>query len=319
MRHDETVPASVDLRVTLAAGRKRDALELANPVMAASGTFGVDGGASRFGDGRRLGAWVTPGVTRAAHRGRGPRLADAVGGVLCATPYPSVAARWLLRRIAAPRADQTPVIVNLPVLDLDEAAGLALRFEDEGNVAAVELDLLACGEPAAAARAVRLVVDRCSLPLIAKLSPAGGDVVAGARAVVEAGADAVCVAGTFPALAVDVYGRHARLGSEAVLAGPAVKPLTLRLLYDVVGAVSAPVIASGGVATWRDAVEFLLAGATAVQVGTASFADPGVGFDIVDGLAAFMRETGESDVTALSGAGRATPMARNRPRRGTVL
>jgi dihydroorotate dehydrogenase (NAD+) catalytic subunit len=306
MHHDEPSGA-VDLRVTLAHGRKRDALDLVNPVMTASGTFGTSGEASRFAHGRRLGAWVTPGVARVARRPRGERLLEATAGVLCATPYPTVAARWLLRQFASPRDRHTPVIVNLPVSDIDEAAELAVRFEEDGAAVAVELNLMDGGGPVAAARVVRAVLDRCSLPLIAKVSPAGGDVVAAARAVVAAGADAVCVAGTFPAMALDLRHRRARAGHAAVLAGPAVKPLTLRLVTDVTAAVPAPVIASGGVASWRDAVEFLLAGATAVQVGTASFADPGTAFDVVDGLAAFLRDTGERDVRSLIGAGRAVP------------
>jgi dihydroorotate dehydrogenase (NAD+) catalytic subunit len=319
MEQGEASVADVDLRVALAHGRKRDALVLANPVMTASGTLGADGGGIRFGNGRRLGAWVTPGVSRVARRPYHPSLLEAPAGVVCATPYPTVSSRWLLPKLAEGHARETPVIVNLPAFDIDETAALAMRFEEDGTVAAVELDLSACDDLDAIAQTVGAVFDSCTLPLIAKLSPAGGDVVAGARAAVAAGADAVCVAGTFPALTVDLSGRRARLGARPVLAGAATKPMTLRLVYDVAGAVPVPVIASGGVVTWHDAVQYLQAGATAVQVGTASFANPAAAFDTIDGLTVFLRDAGEGNVRALIGAGRSAAMARSVPLRAAMV
>lgn len=320
-RSDGSDAASIDLRVTLAAGRKRDALALANPVIAAAGAFGVGRELPRTPVGRSLGAVVTPAVAATARRRAGPLLAEASAGLLCAVPYPTLSLSRFLRDLASRRHDgHPPLLVNLPAVDLDECLAVAHRLDETAGVAGIELDLSAARDRDTVERVVDAVRAVSSLPLVAKLTPACGDIVAAALGAARAGADAIGVAGTVPALAVDIRARRLRFGgAEAVLTGPAVKPLTLRLVYDVAGTVPLPIVASGGVATWADAVEFLMAGATAVEVGVIAFADPTAPFAVLDGLAAFLRETGERDVRALIGAGRASPMARGRRRRPTML
>jgi dihydroorotate dehydrogenase (NAD+) catalytic subunit len=139
-----------------------------------------------------------------------------------------------------------------------------------------------------------------------KLTPDAADVVAVARAVVDAGADALTLINTFPAMAIDVEARRPALGWGAGgLSGPALKPIAVKMVYDVAGAVDVPIIGCGGIMCGHDAVEYLMAGASAVQVGTATFRNPRAPLDVLEGLEAFMREHDVDDVRELVGAARA--------------
>jgi dihydroorotate dehydrogenase (NAD+) catalytic subunit len=144
-----------------------------------------------------------------------------------------------------------------------------------------------------------------TLPVIVKLTPNVGDVTAIARAVVEAGASALCVVNTLQAMSIDARARRPRIARIfAGLSGPAMKPVALRMVWQVAGAVDVPIIGCGGISTGLDAVEFLMAGATAVQVGTATFRDPNAPLDVLSGVESFMRAEGVGDVHELIGAAR---------------
>jgi len=160
-------------------------------------------------------------------------------------------------------------------------------------------------DPAVAAEVVRLVRARSSKRLVVKLSPNAPDLVAVARACVGAGADALSLVNTFKAMAIDVErGRPVFENLSAGLSGPAIRPLALRMVWDVVEAVTVPVIGIGGIATARDALEFLMAGAVAVQVGTATFADPNSLHDIIAGIRDFLAARGHSSVKEIIGLAR---------------
>ena len=160
-------------------------------------------------------------------------------------------------------------------------------------------------DPACAAEVTAAVRRRTSLPVIVKLTPSAADISRVAAAVVEAGADAVSLVNSFKAMAIDVAGRRPAIGSvTGGLSGPAIKPLALALVYEVAGAVGVPVIGCGGIATATDALEFIMAGATAVQVGSATFANPRASLDVLEGIERFMEKEGIKDLREIIGAAR---------------
>ena len=309
----------MNLRITLAAGRKGDALELANPVMAASGTFGTGVELQRIVDVQRLGAIVTPGVTRLRRGGGiGPRLVEAPAGVLSVMPYPSVGLRSVLREHAPVwQGWRTPVIVNLPGDDADECVELAARLGDLPGVSGLELNLGWIGVTPAAAphdtssvrRLVTALLGTTALPLVVKLPTDAASIAMLAVAVEDAGADAVCVGGPLPAMAVGNRALRPVIRGVAALSGPAIRPLVMRLVYEVAAAVRVPVVASGGITTGEDAIAYLLAGASAVQVGSATFANPRATLDVLDGIVSFMQREAERDIGNMIGAARGRPPA----------
>jgi len=157
--------------------------------------------------------------------------------------------------------------------------------------------------PRAAAAVTAAVRRRTTLPVIVKLTPNASDIVAVARAVVDAGADALTLINTFPAIAIDIEARRPALGwGSGGLSGPALKPIAIRMVYLVAAAVDVPIIGCGGVMTGEDAVEYLMAGASAVQVGTATFRNPRAPLDVLEGLEAWLRDHAVEDVRDLIGA-----------------
>jgi dihydroorotate dehydrogenase (NAD+) catalytic subunit len=313
------------LAVTLAPGRKGDPLELSNPVLAAAGTFGIGTELQRIVEPSRLGAVITPGIARST---RSPRdrhgapcrviVAETPAGLLVAPQYPTVGYRVALRDLAPLLATRdATVIANLPAYDADECEEVSAVLAEDSTVAAIELDTPAIwdgtGESSAVVAAVRGIVQRVRQvwhgPLIVKLAYADA-AAARAAAAREGGADVISLGGGFPG--VVVRRREAGAGWRRVagrLVGPATRPLALGLIGSVVEAVDVPVIASGGITTGSDAVEFLLAGATAVQVGSATFASPRAAADVVDGIAAYLAQNGETDVRRIIGAAPELPRA----------
>ena len=161
-------------------------------------------------------------------------------------------------------------------------------------------------DPKQAAAVTAAVVRATTLPVIVKLTPNVTDIVAVARAVVDAGADALCVINTLQAMAIDIRARRPVLSTVfGGLSGPAIKPVALRAVYQVAGAVDVPIVGCGGISRGEDAIEFIMAGATAVEVGTATFANPRAPLDVLDGIERFMADAGVSDVRELVGAARA--------------
>lgn len=304
----------MNLQVDLAPNGKRS-LILQNPVMAASGTFSNGLEFARLIEIERLGAIVSKGTTLEPRRGNPQtRTAETPAGMLNSIGFQNIGVRALVDDVAPVWAGwDVPVVVNILGETTREYADLAAMLDDVPGVAAVELNVscpnLDVGgmefgvDPALASDVVQAAVGATSLPVIVKLTPNVTDIVSIARAVERAGADALCVANALLGMAIDARKRRPILNrSVGGLTGPAVKPIILRMVYQVAAAVEIPVIASGGVTSGLDAVEYLLAGATAIQVGTATFRNPRAPLEVLDGIEAFMREEGIDDVRELISA-----------------
>lgn len=262
-------------------------LALRNPVLSASGTFGYGPEIERFFNPGLLGAIVGKSITLLPREGnRPPRMAETAGGMInsIGLQNPGID-RFLAETFPVMRRYGAPVIVNVAGATADEFVALARRLDEVPGVAALELNL-SCpnvregglsfsAAPAPCEDVVRLVRAATRLPLVAKLSPNVTDIAAIARAAEAGGADAVSCVNTFVAMAVDWRRRQAVISTRTGgLSGPAVKPIALRMVHDVYRAVRIPVIGIGGIRDAEDVLEFLAAGARAVQVGTATFADP---------------------------------------------
>ena len=305
---DPVIPTAPDLRVDLGP------LSLANPVMTASGTFGYGAEFSALVDLRRLGAIVVKGISLAPRPGNPPpRIVETACGMLNAIGLENVGLkRFVSDKMPWLRTLRSPVIVNILGDSVEEYAELAGALSAVPGISGLEVNIscpnvkkggVAFGTvPDMAAAVTRAVRAASDLPLIVKLSPNVTDIVAMARAVADNGADAISLINTLIGMAIDVRTRRPRLANViGGLSGPAVKPVALRMVWQVASAVRIPVIGIGGIGTAEDAIEFLLAGASAVQVGTANFYNPAAPMDILDGLAAWLREQGETSVRAVIG------------------
>ncbi|MBC7093873.1 dihydroorotate dehydrogenase [Candidatus Bipolaricaulota bacterium] len=278
---------------------------LGNPVVAASGCFGFGAEYGEVYDISRLGAICTKGLTLRPRAGNPPpRLWETRCGLLNSIGLDNPGVEAFLRE-ELPRLKRTGAVVIANVWGASpEEYEQVVQALASSPVDAIELNL-SCpnvpgnGIPGRDAAATAEVVGRARAvargkPLWAKLPPeAPAGLVAVAQAAQEAGADAVCAANSFPALAVDIRtGRPVFANVVAGLSGPAIKPLALRIVYELSREVDIPVVGIGGITTWEDAVEFIMAGAHAIQIGTANFLDPYAGPRIVDGLRAFMEARG---------------------------
>ncbi|MDR1827552.1 MAG: dihydroorotate dehydrogenase [Methylobacteriaceae bacterium] len=287
-------------------------ITLANPVMPASGTF--EEGLARVFDLNRLGALVTKTVTAEIRKGNPvPRAAESANGLLNAIGIPSKGIPYYLEHtLPFYRQFTPPVITSISAPTVDGFAEIARAMSVPG-VSVLELNIScpnieeggrAFGLTARGAeRVVKTVKAVTKLPVWAKLTPNSHEVPEVALAALEAGAEAVVVANTVLALAIDAETFTPVLGNVlGGLSGPAIKPVNLRHVYQTANRVQIPVIGCGGISNAVDAVEYMLAGATAVQVGTASFIQPNAMPDIIDGLAAFCRRKGIGRVAGLTGA-----------------
>ncbi len=276
------VPVAIDLSVDIGA------LRLRNPVLAASGTFGYGIEFAHVVDLNRLGGFVVKGLSREPMNGApAPRLCETASGMLNAVGLQNVGVRAFVReKLPLLRKYDTAVVANVFGYSIDDYVEVIRVLEDAEGLAAYELNI-SCpnvkrggmqfgNDPAMAAEvtsAARKVAVR--RPLWVKLSPLVTDIGAIGREVEGAGADALTVANTYPAMSVDYRTRRSRLGNlTGGLSGPAIKPITLRLVLETRKAVRIPVIGLGGVQTAEDVLEYLVVGACAVQVGSVSFADP---------------------------------------------
>ncbi len=195
---------------------------------------------------------------------------------------------------------KVPIIANIAGESVQDYAELARRLDGVDGVSAIEVNIscpnvesgLDFGvDPRAASELTNAVRLQTELPLIVKLTPNVADIVAMARAVVDAGADGLTLINTYPAMSIDTSARKPALGwGSGGLSGPALKPIAIKLVYDVASAVDVPIVGCGGIVTADDAIEFLMAGASAVQVGTATFANPRATLDVLDGIRGFMAE-----------------------------
>jgi dihydroorotate dehydrogenase (NAD+) catalytic subunit len=281
--------------------------------MSASGTFAYGVEYGPFFDIHRLGAMVCKGTTLEPREGNPqPRTIETVGGMLNSIGLQNMGVERLVADMAPIWAKwRLPVLVNIAGERVEDYAKLARRLDGVPGVAGIEVNI-SCPNvsrgsmefgtsPSATEEVLRAVRGATSLPVVAKLSPNITDITETARAAEAGGADAISLINTLAAMDIDAVTGRAFTGG---LSGPAVKPVALRMVYRVVGAVQVPIIGCGGIATGRDAAEFLMAGATAVQVGTANLANPKACLDVLEGLLAFMEESGMEDVSQLIGAAR---------------
>ena len=308
----------MNLSLELAPGRKLG-LPLANPVMTASGTFANGLEYQKVFDIQRLGAIVSKAVTLRPRRGNvQPRIAETAAGMINSIGLQNIGLAAILRDVAPVWATwRVPVVVNIAGETVADYAELARRLDGVPGVSGIEVNIscpnvedgLEFGtDPRAAAEVTNAVRRRTTLPVIVKLTPNTSDIVAVARAVVDAGADALTLINTFPAMAIDIESHRPALGwGSGGLSGPALKPIAVRMVYLVAAAVDVPIIGCGGVTTGEDAVEYLMAGASAVQVGTATFRNPRAPLDVLEGLEAWLRDHAVEDVRDLIGAAQREP------------
>ena len=293
-------------------------LKLKNPVMTASGTFGYGKEYHEYFDIARLGAVVVKGIRmEPSHGNPTPRIAETAGGMLNAIGLQGPGVEKFLHGadyMPFLRSTGATVIVNIWGKTLEEYGEVAARLEAESEgIAALEINIscpnvkhggAAFGTDLnLASEVVSLVRRSTKLPLITKLSPNVGNIADFARAVEAAGSDMVSLINTFTGMAIDVETRRPRLANlTGGLSGPAVKPVAVRMVYDVSRAVKIPVIGMGGICNGLDAVEFMLAGASAVAVGTATFVDPMASIKVIDGIREYMERHNISAVSELVGA-----------------
>ncbi|MCI9486654.1 MAG: dihydroorotate dehydrogenase [Lachnospiraceae bacterium] len=287
---------------------------LKNPVMTASGTFGSGEEYSEFVDLGRLGAVVTKGVANVPWPGNpAPRIAETYGGMLNAIGLQNPGIDVFVKRdIPFLKQFDTRIVVNVCGRTTEDYEEVVERLSGE-PVDLLEINIscpnvkeggIAFGQNAGAAEAItRAVKAKARQPVIMKLSPNVTDIAEMARAVEAGGADAVSLINTLTGMKIDVHRRTFALANRTGgLSGPAVRPVAVRMVYQAAQAVEIPVVGMGGIRNAEDALEFILAGATAVSVGTANFHDPYVTVKIVDGLREYMERYGVSDIRELIGA-----------------
>ena len=294
---------------------KIGALELRNPVMTASGTFGYGREFEDFVDLSQLGGIVVKGTTLHPREGNPyPRMAETPGGMLNCVGLQNKGVDYFCSHIYPDIKDlPTQVVVNVSGSTVDDYAECARRIGELEQIPAIELNIscpnvrqggMAFGvTPQGAASVVKAVRRAYPKTLIVKLSPNVTDIAEIARAVEAEGADGVSLINTLMGMAIDAERRRRVLSiGTGGLSGPAVKPVALRMVYQVAHAVGIPVVGLGGIMLATDAVEFLLAGATAVEIGTANFVDPSVSEKVARGIGEYLERHGFQSVNEIIGA-----------------
>ena len=298
------------MKVTLAG------LELASPIIAAAGTFGYGIEFEEIVSLERIGGFVTKGISMQPIAGNAPpRIIQTAAGMLNAIGLQNVGVEEFIARKLPPlrRYPRCNVIVNVFGYTVGEYIAVIERLNQAEGIAAYELNV-SCpnvhsggmtfgADPGSLEYLVTRAKKASTRPIIVKLSPNVTSIAHMARIAANAGANALSVSNTFLAMSIDPETRHPRLANiTGGLSGPAIKPIALRMVYEAAKAVSIPILGMGGITTPEDAVEFLLAGATAVQVGTVSFADPRASERLVRGLESWCRSHGVERVSSLTGA-----------------
>ena len=287
-------------------------IKMRSPVMVASGTFGYGEEYATLIDLDRLGALVAKGITLKPRQGNPPpRIAETSAGMLNAIGWENVGIEaFLEEKLPFLRRFKIPVIANICGEEEEEYVRIAERLDGVKGIAGLELNIscpnvkkggLCFGrDPEATQRLVAKVRKATGLPLIVKLSPNVDDIVSIGRAAREGGADGLSLINTLLGMAVDVKEKKPRLANvTGGLSGPAIKPVALRMVWETAGNVNLPVIGMGGIMTGEDAVEFLLAGATAVAVGTANFVNPQAALEAAEGIRSYLEENDIQDVNSL--------------------
>lgn len=290
-------------------------LNLKNPVMTASGTFGYGDEYSEFIDLNRLGAVVVKGLSLTPKEGNPPpRIVETAAGMLNAIGLQNIGIeKFVSEKLPFLRRFDTPVVVNFFGDSVGEYAEAAKRLSAAEGIHALEMNISCPNkqagwcvfgtDPKVTFDVVSAVRKATDLTLIVKLSPNVTDIAVMARAAAEAGADAVSLINTLTGLAIDIRTRKPKLANvTGGLSGPAIKPVALRMVWEVYRAVKVPIIGMGGIMNAVDALEFMLAGAAAVAVGTANFINPKATIGIIEGIERFMGESGISDIREITGA-----------------
>jgi len=299
-----TDPAEPRVAVDVGGG-----LRLRNPVIAASGTFGYGLEFAGVTDLRALGAIVVKGLSLEPNRGHpAPRIVETPAGMLNAIGLQNIGVRAFIEsKLPQLRAFGTPIVANCWGHEPEEFGEVAARLSDAEGLAAIEINIscpnkrewgrIIATDLELTREVVRLVRTRCRLPMWVKLSPNVTDIASFARVAEEEGADAISLINTLLGMAVDLERRRPALTNvTGGLSGPAIKPVALRMVHEVSRAVGIPVIGMGGIGSGDDALEFLLVGARAVQVGTASFTDPCATERIAAEVTAGLRRRGCRDI-----------------------
>ncbi|TET88679.1 MAG: dihydroorotate dehydrogenase [Dehalococcoidia bacterium] len=306
----------MNLAVQLVPTHPRGLL-LKNPVMTASGTFGYGTEYSQFFDIQKLGAIVCKGTTLEPREGNPqPRLKETPAGLLNSIGLQNIGVEALIKEKAPIWASwRVPVIVNIAGERVEDYAELASRLEGIAGVSGLEVNIscpnIEAGgmefgtDPRVAAAVIEAVKSATSLPIIVKLTPNVTAIAEIASAVANAGAHAVCLINTLTGMAIDITQRKPFLGNTTGgLSGPAIKPVALYMVYQVAGKVEIPIIGCGGISSAEDALEFIMAGASAIEVGTAQLANPRALFDVLEGIERFMQKEGVKELSELIGAAR---------------
>ena len=303
------MPSAVDLSVNVGA------LRLSNPILAASGTFGYGVEFAHLVDLHRLGGLVVKGLSLEPMAGApAPRLSETPSGMLNAVGLQNVGVRaFVAENLPALRQYRAAVIANVFGYTVGEYVEVIRILEEAEGLAAYELNI-SCpntahggiqfgSDPLMVAEVVSAARQAARRPLWVKLSPNVTDIGVIARAAEEAGADALTVANTYQAMSIDVQTRKSKLGrTTGGLSGPAIKPITLRLVYEARRAVKIPVIGLGGIEKADDALEYIIAGASAVQVGTANFSNPRACMQVLNGLEKWCRNNNINNINSLIGS-----------------
>ncbi|MBT9772991.1 MAG: dihydroorotate dehydrogenase [Coprococcus sp.] len=289
-------------------------VELKNPVMVASGTFGSGAEYSEFVDLNRLGAVVTKGVASVPWPGNpAPRIAETASGMLNAIGLQNPGIDLFSKRdLPFLEKFDTKVIVNVCGHSTEEYLDVVERLADEPRVDMLEINIscpnvkeggIAFGQDPKAVEAItKAVKAKAKQPIIMKLSPNVTDITVMAKAAEAGGADCLSLINTLTGMKIDIERQTFAIANKTGgLSGPAVKPVAVRMVYQVANAVKIPIIGMGGICTAEDAMEFILAGATAVSIGTANFTNPYTTVEVIDGIEAYMRRHGVEDINELIG------------------
>lgn len=308
-----TTRIAPDLTVDLAPANPRE-LRLRNPFIAASGCFGYGEEYATVIDVERLGAFVSKGITPERRAGnRMPRIVETPAGMLNAIGLQNPGIHGFIKKYPALWDTWTvPAIVNISAEAVEDYVSMAALLDEQPGIAGIEINVscpnVARGgycfgwDPAMSADVTRAVRAVTTLPIVVKLSPGAADIVAVAQAVTDAGADAISLINTLVGMSIDVRQRRPHLANHTGgVSGPAVKPIAVRMVYQVAAAVDIPIVGMGGIMGLGDALEFFMAGASAVQIGTGIFVDPGLPIRLIDELADWLDEEGFASLSQIVG------------------
>ncbi|HEX9048667.1 MAG TPA: dihydroorotate dehydrogenase [Verrucomicrobiae bacterium] len=290
-------------------------LRMQNPVTVASGTFGYGAEYAKLIDVNQLGAVTVKGIRlNPVHGNPTPRTAEVSSGMLNAIGLQGPGVDGFIKKYWPFLRDlKVPTIINIWGTTVEEYAEVARRFDALGGVGALELNVSCPNIKEGGAQfgtdctLLAQVVATCrkatTLPLITKMSPNVPNIAPYAKAAEENGSDALAVTNSFPAMAIDIRTRKPKLANiTGGLTGPAIKPIAIKLVWEAAKAVKIPIIGMGGIQTADDAIEFLMAGATAVAVGTANFYEPQTALNVIAGIRAYMEEKKLADVKEITGS-----------------